>query len=180
MPALMMQMEDALRLVPSSNSQLLHRLQRLGRRIARTVLRASALLDASRLNAETFQPAVGPVDMAEIVRGASDVYAAQAEHFSVMLHTVVPDTLAINSDRMALERIAGNLISHAFRFGAGAPAAAIVDGRGRAAFPRRIAPAATALEHMQDAADDPAIIDAGFARSAVRWMRLDQSPRFLR
>src|SRR5215213_896393 len=56
----------------------------------------------------------------------------------------------------------------------------IVD-RGRRTILRwHIAPAAASLEHMQDAADHPAIVDAGLAGFAARQMRLQAGPGTIR
>src|ERR1044071_9139023 len=52
----------------------------------------------------------------------------------------------------------------------------IVDRRRRAVLRWAILPAAAALQHMQDAADHPSIVDTLFAAHVARQMRLDPSP----
>jgi hypothetical protein len=61
------------------------------------------------------------------------------------------------------------------------PAHKPVVDRGVGAVTRRqIALAAAGLQHMQDAADDPAIIDPLLAAHIGRQVRLDASPLFIR
>jgi hypothetical protein len=60
------------------------------------------------------------------------------------------------------------------------PVVAVVDRRVRAVRGGRILPAAADLQHMQDAADHPPIVDPSFARLAVRQMWLDPCPGFIR
>jgi len=121
MTALLLHVEDALRLVPPHEADIVHRLKRIERLIGRTVVRATMLLDASRLNAGTFRPAIEPVDLAEIVRDAVDTHAGQARHAGVSLHLTAPEMIETLSDRWAVEQIVDNLLSNAIKFGAGEP-----------------------------------------------------------
>jgi len=53
---------------------------------------------------------------------------------------------------------------------------AVIDRRVRAVFPRTIAPARPALQHVDDAADDASIIPALRSSQAARKMRLKMLP----
>ena len=53
---------------------------------------------------------------------------------------------------------------------------AVIDRRRRAIFGRAIAPAAAALENMDDPADDTAIVNSLYATDIGRQMRLDPKP----
>src|SRR4051812_42168550 len=75
MTALLVQVEDALHLAPPHDADLIRRLERIERLVSRTVIRATALLDASRLNAGTFQPVMQLVDLVEIIRDAEAGHA---------------------------------------------------------------------------------------------------------
>jgi two-component system, OmpR family, sensor kinase len=119
--ALLVQVEDALRLAPPHDTDLIGRLQRIERLIGRTAIRASALLEVSRLNAGRFRPLQEPVDLAEIVREAAASHHAAAEHALAPIRLAAPESLPLLSDRMALEQIVENLLSNAIKFGAGAP-----------------------------------------------------------
>jgi signal transduction histidine kinase len=132
MAALLLQVEDALRLVPPHEKDIVHRLRRLERLIGRTIVRATTLLDASRLSAGTFRPAIEAVDVAEIVRDAVDAHAAQARHAGVTLHLTAPERIETLSDRSAVEQIVENLLSNAIKFGAGAPVEIGLDQAGGA------------------------------------------------
>src|SRR5258708_9716495 len=61
----------------------------------------------------------------------------------------------------------------------GPPVEAIVDRRGRSVEGRAILPTATHLEHMNDAADHPSIVDPTRARLIVRQQRFDRRPLLL-
>ena len=60
------------------------------------------------------------------------------------------------------------------------PVPAIIDRRRRAVFRRAIRPAATTLEHVDDARDHPAIIDTPRSGLVLRQVRLNRRPRFIR
>lgn len=60
------------------------------------------------------------------------------------------------------------------------PVPAIVDRRRRAVFGRAVRPAATALEHVDDARDHPAIVDPARSGLVLRQVRLDRNPCFIR
>jgi len=60
------------------------------------------------------------------------------------------------------------------------PSVVAIVNRGRwAVFRRHVAPAASGLENVQDATDDPTIIDARLTRLAARQMWINRSPRFV-
>ena len=61
----------------------------------------------------------------------------------------------------------------------GPPVVAVVDRGVRAVRRGRILPAAADLQHMQDAADHPPVVDPRFTRLAVRQMWLDPRPGFI-
>lgn len=60
------------------------------------------------------------------------------------------------------------------------PVPAIVDRRRRAVFGRAVRPAATTLEHVDDARDHPAIIDPPRSGLVLRQVGLDRPPCFIR
>jgi len=62
---------------------------------------------------------------------------------------------------------------------AGPSVVAIVDRCWRAIGRRHIAPAATALENVQDTADDAPVIHPWLARLAMRQMRFNGRPGFI-
>lgn len=60
------------------------------------------------------------------------------------------------------------------------PVPSIIDRRRRAVFGRTIRPAATALQHVDDAQDHSPIIDPPRSELVLRQVRLDRSPCFIR
>src|SRR5690348_15885876 len=99
MAALLVQVEDALRLTQPHETELVHRLERLERIIERTVRRATLLLEASRLNAGTYRPAAEPVNLLELVSEAAQTHAAQARHCGVKLCMLPSEAVELVSDR---------------------------------------------------------------------------------
>lgn len=62
---------------------------------------------------------------------------------------------------------------------AGPTVEAVVDGRGRTVFGGTVLPAAASLQHMQEAVDDPSVIDPARTRLVLWKVRLDRRPRLV-
>ena len=101
--------------------QALPRLERLQRTVHNYVKRATVLLDVSRINSGKFHLDPAPCDLAELVRGVADEFAAAALHAGVALVVTVPEAYTGMWDRMAVEQVVDNLVSNALKYAGGAP-----------------------------------------------------------
>ena len=79
------------------------------------------LLDVTRIRAGKLQLNLEVVDLAEVVRDAGARLAAMANEVGSALEVEAPERCTGVWDRMRLEQIATNLLSNAFKYGAGKP-----------------------------------------------------------
>jgi hypothetical protein len=87
------------------------------------------------------------------------------------------DVRGVDHLRVSRSAAAGQLPEQVFPDAALRPAhEAIIDRRRRAIFGRAIAPAAAALEDMNDPADDPAVVNPIYATNIRRQMRFNPTP----
>lgn len=78
---------------------------------------AHDLLDLSRLESGTEKAALTPVDLADLVRQASEVFASQAEQAGLRYEMALPayETLVLSNETQ-LQRAIGNLVENAIKF----------------------------------------------------------------
>ena len=110
----------------STPAWLQGRLETLNRQARRFTRRATTLLDASRLAAGHATIERELLDFGAVVRGLVVEYAPEAARARCAVDQDIEAGIVGSWDRNALESIAGNLISNAIKYGAGAPVAVVV------------------------------------------------------
>ncbi|NML17134.1 ATP-binding protein [Azohydromonas caseinilytica] len=122
MNALSLQLQAIERLLAQGHgaraAQELHRARRL---LQRFVQRAVVLLDVSRLNADRLELDVEAVSVPALVDEVLDAYAEEAAARGSSLHAAVEPGLAAHWDRHGIEAVLCNLVTNAFKYGAGTP-----------------------------------------------------------
>jgi len=78
----------------------------------------AAMLDVSRLDAETLRPARSRVPVGALLAGVAQAFVADAERAGIRL-TVVPTGLVAETDAALVERILRNLVGNAVRHSGG-------------------------------------------------------------
>ena len=119
--AVLLQIEDALTLVGPERSDLGRKLERIGHLVQRLTLRTAALLNAPRLDTDSFRPDTRPLDLAELVRDVAEAHMPQARHAGLGVRVTAPGALPAMSDRVTVGQIVYNLLSTAVTRSAGAP-----------------------------------------------------------
>lgn len=100
--------------------------------------------------------------------------------FSAMGEAVGLHIARVNGRRQRKHALGNESIQDAAPEQSAGPAVeAVVDGRGRTVFGGTVLPAAADLKHMQDAADDPSVIDPARTRLVLWKVRLDRRPRLV-
>lgn len=98
-------------------------LERDDQQIRNMVRLIDDLLDVTRMRRGTLATAPAPGDMARLVRRVVDAHAAEAEHAGCALSVQAPDSLPGEWDEFRIEQVVTNLLTNAFRYGAGRPVA---------------------------------------------------------
>ena len=100
--------------VPEANREAVEIIRRSGRRLMETL---NSVLDLSRLESRTMELRVKPVRLVERVRAAFDMFRVQAEGKGLRLEVRASEEgLAVEADRLALDRVLNNLLSNAIKF----------------------------------------------------------------
>jgi len=84
--------------------------------VARLQQLADNLLDLSRLEAQNAAAEVTPVDLSQMIREMSEIYASRAEQADIDFQLVVEDVPTINGDSAQLQRMFANLLDNAIKF----------------------------------------------------------------
>jgi signal transduction histidine kinase len=122
MHALLLQMTSVVEAARrAGDADLLSRVERVRQVVERYVRRATTLLEVSRVSAGQLKLRPEPVDIAEIVRETSEIYAAEAAYHGSRIDVVAPERLLGSWDRMAVEQIVMNLLVNAIKYGDGKP-----------------------------------------------------------
>jgi two-component system, OmpR family, sensor kinase len=100
-----------------SPEQVEQRLERVQHSIHRYLKRATVLLGVSRLTRGRFRPNLEAFDLAALLHEIADEFAPAARHAGVSITLIVPETLPVDLDRLAMEQIIDNLISNALKYG---------------------------------------------------------------
>jgi signal transduction histidine kinase len=108
---------------PETPVQLAAGLVRLDRIVLHYIERCSALLDISRLSADTFRAEYAEFDLAAVVRATVEDMTPIAEQAGSVVTVVAPDALHGEWDELALRHVVENLLSNAIKYGAGKPIA---------------------------------------------------------
>ncbi len=101
--------------------ELVERLEKVQLTVDRYVRRATVLLDVSRITTGGLHLDRERFDMVPVVCAVLDAASAEATFHQVELRPSLPPTLSGRWDRLAVEQVAGNLLSNALKYGAGAP-----------------------------------------------------------
>ncbi len=94
---------------------VVERLQRARNSLDRFVEHATVLLDATRMQTGDVQLLPSEIDLAQLVREMVDSKTDEALFYGTALDARTPPTLAFCCDRIAIERLLGNLILNAFK-----------------------------------------------------------------
>lgn len=75
------------------------------------------LLDLSRLEAARENQHAAPIDLVDVVRQLSEVYASQAEQAEITYQVELPDApIIVHADAVQIQRAVANLIENALKF----------------------------------------------------------------
>src|SRR5258708_304904 len=99
--------------------RMIREVERLERLMAHYIKRATMLLDVSRVAAGKIPLEPEPVDFAALLREAVEEVRPAAQHAGSQLTVDIPDKVHGVWDRLAVEQIVHNVLSHAVKFGAG-------------------------------------------------------------
>jgi signal transduction histidine kinase len=91
------------------------------RHVERLTRLVDQLLDVSRLGAKGLALVREPMDLAAVVREAADAARGQALDANCPLELALPGVLPGRWDRVRIAQMLAQLLSNAFKFGAGAP-----------------------------------------------------------
>ena len=96
-------------------TDVIERLERARRSLARFVEHATVLLDATQMQTSEVRFAPSALDLAQLVRELVAAKTDEAAFYGTVLDVRTPPTLAFCCDRVAIERVLGNLILNAFK-----------------------------------------------------------------
>ncbi len=94
---------------------VVERLQRARSSLDRFVEHATVLLDATRMQTGDVHLSPSQIDLAQLVRELVDSKTDEASFYGTLLDVRTPPTLTFFCDRIAIERVLGNLILNAFK-----------------------------------------------------------------
>jgi PAS domain S-box-containing protein len=100
------------------------------RQIRRFQQLSEQLLDITRLSSGRFEPRYEPLDFRQVVAELLEDHAEAAATARSELRLEGAGPLPGEADRLCLERIVGNLLSNALKFGAGGPVLVRLEARG--------------------------------------------------
>lgn len=102
------------RRAPEECQESIERIERSSRRLLGTI---NSVLDLSKLETRTIEPAPEPVDMADELLGTAEIFQPQAEEQDLTLKAEVrEDPMPARLDPTMLHRITDNLLSNALKF----------------------------------------------------------------
>lgn len=96
-------------------TDVVQRLQRARLSLDRFVEHATVLLDATRMHTGDVRLSPSEVDLAQVVRRLVDSKTDEALFYGTSLNARTPPSLVFHCDRIAIERVLGNLILNAFK-----------------------------------------------------------------
>lgn len=96
-------------------ADVVERLQRARRTLDRFVEHTNVLLDATRMQTGDIHLSPSELDLAHLVRELTGSKADEATFYGTSLDVRAPPSLAFRCDRVAIERLLGNLILNAFK-----------------------------------------------------------------
>jgi PAS domain S-box-containing protein len=107
------------------DSPLAQRLSRdiemMRRQVRRLGELVNDLLDVSRITTGRMKLNYEPVDLPELVREVVTRFESQAERMGCVIHLTCESSIPGEWDRLRLEQVLTNLLSNAFKYGAGKP-----------------------------------------------------------
>ena len=96
-------------------TDVVERLRRARTSLDRYVEHATVLLDATRMHTGDVHLTPSRIDLALLVRELVDAKTHEATFYGTMVDARTPDSLSFHGDRVAIERVLGNLIINAFK-----------------------------------------------------------------
>jgi signal transduction histidine kinase/DNA-binding response OmpR family regulator len=104
-----------------NSNELLPKIQRVLRQVARLAELVTKLLDVTRIGAGQLQLEIEELDFVPVVREIVERFAEPALAAGSPLRIHVPHSLIVRADRSRLDQVVTNLLSNAIKFGAGKP-----------------------------------------------------------
>lgn len=96
-------------------TDVVERLQRARKSLDRFVEHTTVLLDATRIQTGEIRLSPSELDLAHLVRELIGAKTDEATFYGTVLDVRTPPSLAFRCDRIAIERVLGNLILNAFK-----------------------------------------------------------------
>lgn len=101
--------------------KVLAKIERAGRSVERLAALVDTLLDVSRISGGRLHLRVAPVTLDEVVREAVERLRSHGTHAGCDLKVELAPGLSGRWDRLRIEQVLTNLLSNAFKYGAGRP-----------------------------------------------------------
>jgi signal transduction histidine kinase len=104
-----------------NSNELIPKIQRVLRSVARLAELVTKLLDVTRIGAGQLQLEIEELDFVPVVREIVERFAEPALAAGSLLRIHVPHSLIVRADRSRLDQVVTNLLSNAIKFGDGKP-----------------------------------------------------------
>jgi len=104
-----------------NSNELIPKIQRVLRSVARLAELVTKLLDVTRIGAGQLQLEIEELDFVPVVREIVERFAEPALAAGSPLRIHVPHSLIVRADRSRLDQVVTNLLSNAIKFGDGKP-----------------------------------------------------------
>jgi len=104
-----------------NSNELIPKIQRVLRQVARLAELVTKLLDVTRIGAGQLQLEIEELDFVPVVREIVERFAEPALAAGSPLRIHSPQLLIVRADRSRLDQVVTNLLSNAVKFGAGKP-----------------------------------------------------------
>jgi PAS domain S-box-containing protein len=112
---------------PEESQRELHRAGRAVAQVERLIRLVDNLFDVSQITAGRLQLQCEPFDLTEAVRAVVSGLAEQASRAGCSVSVTAPEVVIGNWDRFRIEQVVTNLLTNAFKYGAGKPIEVSVD-----------------------------------------------------
>jgi PAS domain S-box-containing protein len=112
---------------PEESQRELHRAGRAVAQVERLIRLVDNLFDVSQITAGRLQLQCEPFDLSEAVRAVVNGLAEQANRAGCSVSVTAPEVVVGNWDRFRIEQVVTNLLTNAFKYGAGKPIDVSVD-----------------------------------------------------
>jgi signal transduction histidine kinase len=111
--------------------RLIRLLSRMHDLVENYIVRATRLLEITRIKANNLQLDPSRIDLSDLVRKSCGSYRPLARRSGTTLELLIDNGIVGELDRLAVEQILDNLLSNAIKFGAGKPVTVRLQANGR-------------------------------------------------